>query len=287
MTTCLTELFLWSLKNNISIPDYCIGCHSYHDKGDSGKSSGYNEEKQQFDEGRNMVWAPKNKRPEKLRDNIKDMEELLAAFRVVQIRWRSRKNLQLIMSNATVINIVLAGHSGDIERLVIDKSLVGKLSGEMLSDGCMTDQYFVAVFSDRGKVDYVYFCKRPPLGEAIKKLEKLSAWEPKVTTLDIPGPVGRRLDRQLSVNIHQDMVLIWWSNTSKEAMPWSPMATDKDRANLIIISIHGPNVDVLAYSRTECDPQFAEFSKLQPHKLFSVEHGMSSGGESTEQLVGL
>lgn len=30
---------------------------------------------------------------------------------------------------------MLAGHSGDIEKLLIDKSLVGKLSGETIADG--------------------------------------------------------------------------------------------------------------------------------------------------------
>lgn len=281
MTTCLTELFLWSLKKNVSIPNHVIGCHSYHEKGETGSNSQYYEEKQQFTEGRDMVWAPKNKRPEKLRDNIKEMEDLLSAFKMIQLRWRSRKCLQMILSNACIINVVLTGHSGDIEKLLIDKSLVGKLSGETISDACMTDQYLVTTYQDKAKIDYIYFCKRPPLGEAIRKLEKVSAWEPKITPVDTPGPLGRRLERKLSVNMHQDMVLVWWSNSSKEAMPWSPMATEKDRANLIIISIHGPNVDVHTFNRTECDPVFAGFSKLQPHKIYTVEQGMSSGGETT------
>lgn len=281
MTTCLTELYFWSLKTNVSIPNHIIGCHSYHEKGEAGANQQYYEEKQQFTEGRDMIWAPKNKRPEKLKDNIKEMEELLSAFKLIQLRWRSRKCLQLILSNACIISIVLAGHSGDIEKLLIDKSLVGKLSGETVADACMTDQFIMASYSDKSKVDYIYFCKRPPLGEAVKKLEKVSVWEPKITAIEIPGPVGRRLERRLSVNMHQDMVLVWWSNSSKEAMPWSPMSTDRDRANLVIISVHGPNIDVLTYSRTECDPVSAQFSNLQPHKLYTVEQGMSSGGETT------
>ncbi|XP_060607543.1 WD repeat-containing and planar cell polarity effector protein fritz homolog [Ruditapes philippinarum] len=281
MTTCLTELYLWSLKGNVSIPNHVIGCHSYHDKGETGSNSQYYEEKQQFTEGRDMVWAPKNKRPEKLKDNIKEMEELLSAFKMIELRWRSRKCIQMILSNACIINIVLTGHSGDIEKLLIDKSLVGKLSAEMISHACLTDQYIITSYLDKARIDYIYFCKRPPLGEAIRKLEKVSTWEPKITPIDIPGPVNRRLDRKLSVNMHQDMALVWWSNSSKEAMPWSPMASDKDRANLIIISIHGPNVDVLTFNRTECDPVFAGFSKLQPHKMYTVEQGMSSGGETT------
>ena len=34
-----------------------------------------------------------------------------------------------------MINITLAGHSGDLEKLMIDKSLVGKLSAECVADG--------------------------------------------------------------------------------------------------------------------------------------------------------
>ena len=46
---------------------------------------------------------------------------------------------------------------------------------------CMTDQFMVAAFPDKSRVDYIYFCKRPPYGEALKKIDKLSAWEPKVS----------------------------------------------------------------------------------------------------------
>lgn len=282
MTTCLTELFLWTLKGNVVVPNHVIGCHCYHEKGEA--ASQYSEEKRQFIEGRDMVWIPRNKRPERLRENIKEMEDILAAFKLIHFRWRSRKCLQMILSNACVLNVVIAEHSGDVEKLLIDKSLVGKLSGESLSDAVLTDQYMVATYVDKTRVDFIYFCKRPPLGEAIKKLEKLSAWEPKVTTIDIPGPMGRRLDRKLSINLHQDLLLVWWNNFSKELMPWTPMATEKDRANLIIISIRGPNADILTFTKTECDPIFAEFSQLQPHKIYTTEQGMSSGGETIVKI---
>lgn len=62
-------------------------------------------------------------------------QELLSAFKVVQYRWRSRKVIQMVLNNVCIINITLCGHSGDIEKLMIDKSLVGKLSGESVSDG--------------------------------------------------------------------------------------------------------------------------------------------------------
>lgn len=63
----------------------------------------------------------------------------MVAFKVIYVRWRSRKMLQIILSNACIVNIVLAGHSGDIEKLLIDKSLVGKLSAETVADGELMD----------------------------------------------------------------------------------------------------------------------------------------------------
>ena len=34
----------------------------------------YHEEKQQYEESRDIIWSPRNKRPERLRDNIKEVE---------------------------------------------------------------------------------------------------------------------------------------------------------------------------------------------------------------------
>ncbi|KAK3608618.1 hypothetical protein CHS0354_042616 [Potamilus streckersoni] len=281
MVTCLTEVFIWSMKNNFNISDHIIGCHIYHDKNDTGSTQFYHEERQKFAESRDILWTPRNKRPEKLRDTLKEVEELLSQYKVIQCRWRSRGIYQIVLSNGCVMTFSMTGHSGDVDRILVDKTLVGKLSGDTLSDAYLTDQFMVAAFPDKPKLDFVYFVKRPPLGEAIKRIEKLSVWEPKISQLDLPGPVGRRLERTLSANIHQDMVLLWWPILSEEAMPWSPMTTDKERANLVIISVHGPNIDILTFTRTECDPLFAEFSNLYPERLYTVEKALVSGGEMT------
>lgn len=104
-------------------------------------------------------------------------------------------------------------------------------------------------------------------------------------------------------------LLVWWPTSSEEAWPWSPMSSEKDRANMIVLSLHGsvvilsygiyrydlkemkikandhycqfcivyllqrishtylnvyvlsyrPNIDVLTFARTECDPIYAGF----------------------------
>ncbi|XP_061172893.1 WD repeat-containing and planar cell polarity effector protein fritz homolog [Saccostrea echinata] len=284
MVTCMTEFFIWSLKDSVYIPDEVIGCHTYHDKTHSASVDQlYHEEKQHFDEERDVLWAPRNKRPEKLRDILKEVEDLLQVHRIVQIRWRSRQVLQLVLSNMVMVSFVLSGNSGTTEKVFLDKSMLGKFSADLVSDAYLSDQFLLTSYPDRPKLDYGYFVKRPPLGEGLKRLEKLSVWEPKITQIDIPGPVGRRIERLLSANTRLDMLLVWWPTSSEEAWPWSPMSSEKDRANMIVLSIHGPNIDVLTFARTECDPIYAGFSRLQPHRVFTVEQAMSGGGDTTAQ----
>lgn len=44
----------------------------------------------------------------------------------------------------------------------------------------LSDHFLMTSYPDRPRLDYGYFVKRPPLGEGLKRLEKLSVWEPKV-----------------------------------------------------------------------------------------------------------
>ncbi|XP_050405480.1 WD repeat-containing and planar cell polarity effector protein fritz homolog isoform X1 [Patella vulgata] len=278
MVSCLCELYIWSLRNLYAIPDSVIGCHSYHDKVTS-KEQPYYEEKQQYIEARDMVWSPRNKRPEKLRDNLKEVEDLLSQFHCVDVRWKSNQILQVVLSNGCIISFVVSAHSGDVEKILLDKSVVGKFYSDLISSAHFTDQFLIASFPDSNKLDYVYFTKRPSLVEAAKRLDKLAAWEPKIIQVDIPGPKGRRLDRKFSANIHHDHILVWWMTASDEAWPWSPVSTDKDRANLVVLHVNGPSVDVLHFTRTESDPLHAKFSHLQSERLFTVEQSTGSRGE--------
>ncbi|XP_070182027.1 WD repeat-containing and planar cell polarity effector protein fritz homolog isoform X2 [Littorina saxatilis] len=275
-------MFIMIKVNKVSV-HYLVGCHVYHDKGEqaSAQEHPYHEERQQYTEGRDMIWSPRNKRPERLRDSIKEVEDLLAQYRCVQVRWRSRQLLQMVLSNGCIVSMMMCGHSGDVEKIFIDKSLVGKFTCETVCDAVLTDQYMVVCHADSPRVEYAHFTRRPPIMEAAKRLDKLSTWEPKVTQLDIPGPKGRRLERKFSTNIHQDMLLLWFSVASNEPWPWTPMSSEVERANLIVLSVNGPFIEVLTHTKTECDPVCAGFSGIQPHKMFTVEQSVGARGDVT------
>ncbi|XP_023930059.1 WD repeat-containing and planar cell polarity effector protein fritz homolog isoform X2 [Lingula anatina] len=281
MVSCLGELFIWTLKNQTIIPDDDIGCHTYHDKAEtvSNIEQPYYDEKRQYTEDRDITWTPKNRRPDRLRDSLKELEELLAVNRCICCKWRSQRLLSVILSNGAVVLLVLSTSSGDVEKIFIDKSLVGKLSSETVTDALLTDNCMIASYMEKSKLDYVYFSKKIPSGDPLKKFEKLSASEPKISQVDLPGPVGRRLERRISCNTNQDLVVLWWPTASEEAWPWSPMTSDRDRANLVVLAINGPRLDILCYTRTECDPLNITFSGHHPFKIFTIEQAPSSGGD--------
>ncbi|XP_041351633.1 WD repeat-containing and planar cell polarity effector protein fritz homolog [Gigantopelta aegis] len=285
MVTCLSEVFIWSLKNQYYIPDNVIGCHAYHDKGEQVniQEQIYYEEKQQFTEARDLVWSPRNKRPERLRDNLREVEELMSQFKCVQVRWKNGLVLQLVLSNCCVVTFFMSSYSGDVHKIILDKSLVGKITSETVSDAYLTDQYLIACHHDGCRLDYIYFSKRPSLSEAAKRIDKLASWEPKIVQHDIPGPKGRRLERRFSSNIHHDLLLVWWYQSCEEPWPWTPMSSEKERANMIVLSVNGPRIEVLTYTKTELAPLHAAFSAIQPHKIYSLEQTTTSKSDTIAQ----
>ncbi|CAH1792439.1 unnamed protein product [Owenia fusiformis] len=286
MASCMTELHLWTLRNQTIVSDGDVGCYTYHERGEtvSVVDQPYYQQKQQYTEGRGTTWAPKTKRPDKLRDAIKEAEDLLSGQPCVSCLWTSRYSLQILLANGTILNYSVNPNSGDVERITIDKSLVGKLSADVFTDVIVTDAYFIMSYMERGKLDFVYFNKKSQEGGA-KKQEKISTLDPKVSQIDLPGPTGRRLKRSLSANVNQNMVLVWWHTASEEAWPWSPMSSDIERANMILLSIVGSKVDIAAFIRTEYDPVDVSFSCLQPHQIFSVEQSSNAVGEHTVDIT--
>lgn len=282
MASLLGHLHLWSLKKFAVGTGSDIGTHVYHDKASGSGSTGdeaYCEQRKQWGEDRGVSWILKNRRPEKLRDTLKELEDMLQNCKVVDIRWRTLRNIQLLLTNGAVVSVLVSLNSGDIEKISVDKSLAGKIP-EQISQAILADSFLLFSLMDRAKLCYVYLNKKPSLD--FKKLDKLSTLEPKTSYVDVPGPSIKRLQRHLSVNSRQDMVVVWWSvSHSEEAWPWSPMTGEKDRANMVIFGLNGPKLELLGFVRTECDPIHAAFSFNQPHHVHTLEQSSAGGGDSS------
>ncbi|KAM6180336.1 WD repeat-containing and planar cell polarity effector protein fritz homolog [Erethizon dorsatum] len=272
MSFCLTELHLWSLKNTLHIGDRDIGIYQYYDKKDLPEH-GNLEEKQKLAESRGYPWTLKNRRPEKLRDSLRELEELMQNSQCVLSKWKNKNVCQLLFGSGVLVLLRLSGPQ--LEEVVIDRSLVGKLVAEPISDALLTDSFILLSFLEQNKLCFIQFTKKMDSLDVNKRLEKLSALDYKISYCEIPGPVNRTTERRLAINCIQDIVICWWPLVSDDGWPWAPISSEKNRANLLLLGYAQGKLEVLSSVRTEWDPLDVSFSAKQPYQVFTVEHSIS------------
>ncbi|XP_042547217.1 WD repeat-containing and planar cell polarity effector protein fritz homolog isoform X3 [Dipodomys spectabilis] len=177
MSFYLTEMHLWSLRNTLHIGDRDIGIYQYYDKKDTAEL-GNLEEKQRFAESRDYPWTLKNRRPEKLRDSLKELEELMQNSQCVLSKWKNKYVCQLLFGSGVLVSLSLSGPQ--LEKVVIDRSLVGKLGSDTISDALLTDSFIILSFLAQNNLCFIQFTKKMDLSDVNKRLEKLSALDYKV-----------------------------------------------------------------------------------------------------------
>ncbi|XP_036190281.1 WD repeat-containing and planar cell polarity effector protein fritz homolog isoform X3 [Myotis myotis] len=280
MSFCLTELHLWSLKNTLHIGDRDIGIYQYYDKKDqpvSATEHGNLEAKQKLAESRDYPWTLKNRRPEKLRDSLKELEELMQNSQCVLSKWKNKYVCQLLFGSGVLVSLSLSG--SQLEKVVIDRSLVGKLISDTISDALLTDSFIILSFLAQNKLCFIQFTKKMGSPDVNKRLEKLSALDYKISYYDMPGPVNRTTERRLAISSAQDTVVCWWPLVSDDAWPWAPISSEKDRANLLLLGYAQGRLEILSSVRTEWDPLDVRFSTKQTYQVLTVERSISADKE--------
>ncbi|XP_063774531.1 WD repeat-containing and planar cell polarity effector protein fritz homolog isoform X11 [Pseudophryne corroboree] len=279
MSFCLTELYLWSLKNTLHVGDEDLGVHHYHEKKEAAPypEYGFMEEKQHLAESRGFPWVLRNKRPERLRDNLTELEELMQSNDCVLSKWKNKYVCQLLLSSGVLVSISLSGPQ--LDKLVIDRTLVGKLISNPISDAVFTDTFIILSFLKENKLCLIQFAKKTGSPDINKHMEKLSSLDMKITYIEIPGPKVRHLNRSLAINCVQDLAICWWPVPNDDVWPWTPIFSEIDRANMVLLSCANNKLEVLSYIRTEGDMLDASFSITQPYQVYTVEHSMNTDKE--------
>ncbi|XP_063774525.1 WD repeat-containing and planar cell polarity effector protein fritz homolog isoform X5 [Pseudophryne corroboree] len=262
MSFCLTELYLWSLKNTLHVGDEDLGVHHYHEKKEAA---------------RGFPWVLRNKRPERLRDNLTELEELMQSNDCVLSKWKNKYVCQLLLSSGVLVSISLSGPQ--LDKLVIDRTLVGKLISNPISDAVFTDTFIILSFLKENKLCLIQFAKKTGSPDINKHMEKLSSLDMKITYIEIPGPKVRHLNRSLAINCVQDLAICWWPVPNDDVWPWTPIFSEIDRANMVLLSCANNKLEVLSYIRTEGDMLDASFSITQPYQVYTVEHSMNTDKE--------
>ncbi|XP_061915474.1 WD repeat-containing and planar cell polarity effector protein fritz homolog [Entelurus aequoreus] len=271
MAFCLAELHLWSTKSSLHVKDTDIGTYQYYDKGEPANlEHHYYNEKLQFSEARGYSWTPANRRPERLRDSLKEFEELLQTNTCVHTRWRSKHCCQLILGNGILVTLTLSGPQ--LEQVCIDRALVGRLPGDTVTDAVLSDRLILLSFLKHNQVAAVFLNrKNQDSQEAGRDTDKLSASEIKVKCVELSG-WAPGLHHGVALNRLHDVGLCWsrCSEQDEEPWPWTP--ADVHRNNLVLLSCSpADGLQLLSSSQTEGDLLDCSFSQLQPHQLLTVE----------------
>ncbi|KAM7325983.1 hypothetical protein ACRRTK_014461 [Alexandromys fortis] len=184
-------------------------------------------------------------------------------------KWKNKYLCQLLFGSGVLVSLSLSGPQ--LERVVIDRSLVGKLISDTISDALLTDSFIILSFLAQNKLCFIQFTKKMDSLDVNKRLERLSALDYKVSYYDIPGPAHRTLERRLAINSSEDVVVCWWPLASDGAWPWTPISSEKDRANLLLLGFTQGGLQVLSSVRTEWNPLDVSFGAKQPHQVLTVE----------------
>ncbi|XP_056465066.1 WD repeat-containing and planar cell polarity effector protein fritz homolog isoform X2 [Gadus chalcogrammus] len=286
MAFCLAELHLWSTKSSLQVKDTDIGTHQYYHKGEpvaDSQTKHYYNDKLKFSEARGYSWTPQNRRPEKLRDSLKGLEELLQTKTCVHTRWKNKQCCQLMLSSGVLITLTLNGPQ--LERVCIDHALVGRLPGHTVTDAVLTDRLLLLSFLEQSQVGVVYLGRRSQGSpEVNRRQEKLSASEMKVVCVELGSGSGRRLVRRVTLNPLEDVAVCWWpqDDPSQGLWPSALGPAHTDTHNLVMLGCSSADtLKVLSSVRTEGQPLHCHFSQLQPHQLLTVELRPRSQGETS------
>nr|XP_034966351.1 WD repeat-containing and planar cell polarity effector protein fritz homolog isoform X4 [Zootoca vivipara] len=280
MTVFLSEMHLWSLKSTLHVQDQDIGIYHYYDKKEAEPQINFGclYEKQQLAESRDYPWVLKNKRPEKLRDTLQELEELMQNSRCVLSKWKSKYVCQLLFHSGVLVSLGLSGPQ--LERVVIDRTLMGKLISDTISDAVLTDSFMILSFWEQSKLCFIQFTKKANSPDANIKLEKLSSLDFKISYIDTPELGNRRTKHHLAINSKEDRVICWWLAAKDEVWPWSPGSSERERANMLLLTYEHGSLQILSYIRTDGDPLDASFSSCNPYQIHTVEHAFNADYES-------
>ncbi|XP_062863404.1 WD repeat-containing and planar cell polarity effector protein fritz homolog isoform X2 [Trichomycterus rosablanca] len=286
MAFCLAELNLWSTRSSLNVRDTDIGTFQYYEKREPVFPADlqYYSEKQNYVESRGYPWLVSNRRPERLRDALKELEELLQSSSCVCTKWRTKQCCQMLLSSGVLVTLTLS--AAQLERVSIDKTLVGRLPADTISHAVIGERFLLLSLVEKSQVCQVSLGRRsqgsPEL--SARRLEKLSPAEIKVSSVDLAGGGGRRVSRRVALNRSQDVGVCWWQSQHEEVWPWSPVPSAVERANLVLLGFsESPGLMVLSSIRTDGDPLDCRFSLTQPYQILTLELHQGARGRTEEQ----
>ncbi|XP_053693139.1 WD repeat-containing and planar cell polarity effector protein fritz [Sabethes cyaneus] len=277
MLTLLSELRFWSTKEDIIIKDSDLGATKYLEKRSENAKSTYSDGKKLYFESRGFKLNVDNKKPNKLRNALRMLEEELRQKRIVFCKWKNNIILQIMLCNGLLIHVLINPFNGNIGRIYFDKYFIGKLISEQITDVVITQTHILISYNEN-QITFVHLQKPTPKKNS---LEKIGLMDPKIYNVIIGGPTTRKIPKHLVCSSSQDLVIVWTKSSQNEVYPWRPTVKDQDRANLHVYKLSGSKMELLCYYWTEYDPVSVDFSLMNGFQVHSVEQKVSKKGDVT------
>nr|CAH7753667.1 unnamed protein product [Callosobruchus chinensis] len=262
MVSLLNEIHFWTTQEDVIIKYSDYVSFKYYAKKEADDSVPFHAKKE-YCEQRGLIWIPPNKRPQRLRDHIREFEEYLVHNRIIYFSWESN-NLKLLFSNGLITTISTNSKTGDIANIGFNKQLFSKLQVNIICDGTIIDNQVICICNDGHLLGF---------GGQWKE-----GWV-------LEGGPRRKL------HYHDDWLAVWGKAGADHPQPWSPLAKDHQRANLHLYWIGFREPELLAYKKTEGEPLQVVVSKQCGRTLILVEQKVTLRGSvslevSTFELVG-
>lgn len=90
--------------------------------------------KRNYSEQRGLLWNIANKRPNKLKNKLKELEDHFLQNKVISVHCEGYI-IEVLLSRGIKVNISIDKVSNDISNINFDKSFVPKLQNECIYDG--------------------------------------------------------------------------------------------------------------------------------------------------------
>ncbi|XP_076257346.1 WD repeat-containing and planar cell polarity effector protein fritz isoform X2 [Rhynchophorus ferrugineus] len=256
MLSFLSEIHFWTTQEDVVVKDNDYGSFKYCLKNYVTNNS-YGQAKKQYAEQNGITYIPNNKRPEKLRDKLKELEEYLLHNKVIYYCWNNNK-LKLLLSTGLIVDLTIHNKTGDLLGITFEKQLSTKLQVNIICDGVLFDSQVICVCNDGHVLGF---------GGPWKE-----GW-----VLD--GGPRRKL------HYYNEWLVVYGKAGVEHPQPWSPLAKDYQRANLHLYWIGIGEPELLAYKKTDGEPLLVIVSKKSNRTIIVIEQKVTQKEVSSFELI--
>lgn len=208
----------------------------------------------------------------KVKRNMKYLDKLLRNHKCLFTSWDLGQPLILFFSNGSVVSLEFNNGSNTLLKIEIDDSLCGKIIQSRIVDVVLCENCFYLTYIEP-KLTIVHISQdSPSFFSKIfgRKKGKLVGSEPKIINIDLFVQSSKNLKRKLSLNVKQNLLLIWWKN-SNTVRPWTPITHLIKRANILIYSLNNLDIEFVCSMSAQDELLYAIFSKHHPNRFFTLE----------------